>query len=94
MASFAVCLTLPTKLPAALFDELRMPEKVLDRCEDRVTSGAGAGRLSEGIMAALIERNSADECIGGNQYWRSMPTQAAQLTAKMRTTISRKKKTK
>jgi hypothetical protein len=89
MASFAVCLTLPTKLPAALFDELRMLEKVLDRCEERVTSGEGAGRLSKVIMAALIERNSADECVGINQYCGSMPAQAAQLTARMRTTISR-----
>jgi hypothetical protein len=68
MASLAVCFTLPTKLPAALFDEPRMLEKVLDRCEDRVIRGEGAGRSSEGIMAALIELNSADECMAINQY--------------------------
>jgi hypothetical protein len=68
MASLAVCLTLPTKLPAAPLDELRMLEKVLDRCENRVISGEGAGRSSEGILAALIERKSADECMGINQY--------------------------
>jgi hypothetical protein len=87
MASLAVCFT----LPAAPFDELRMLEKVLDRREDRVMSGEGAGRSSEGIMTASIERNSADECGGISQYWESMPAQAAQLTAKMRTTISQKK---
>jgi hypothetical protein len=68
IASLAVCLTLPTKLPAALLDELRMLEKVLDRCENRVISGEGAGRSSEGILAALIERKSADERMGINQY--------------------------
>lgn len=59
MACLAVCLTLPTKLPAALLVE----ENVLERCEARVISGEGAGRSSEVDMAVVmvvVERKSAN----------------------------------
>jgi hypothetical protein len=67
MASLAVCLTLPTKLPSVLFDELRVLEKVSEPCEDRIPSGEGSGRFLEVMVAVMVKRNSAEEYLGNNQ---------------------------
>jgi hypothetical protein len=94
-ASLAVCVTLPTKLPAALVDELRM----LDLCGVRVTSGKGSGRFSAGMAAVVVERNSAEVCMG-RRKWVAISTgcqchfHVSRLTATVNIRISQQERSK
>jgi hypothetical protein len=58
-----------------------------------MASGEGAGRDSEAMMAVVIERGCAVVCRCSDQYWQSVSTRKAGLSAVV-VTRKRKKKEK